>query len=192
MTEKQINETLVTDVTRIMNAGGKLAGCSSWKDKELKIAKMLNAGKEHELRASIEAIVSEKCGTKDASIDGIFSKTYINNILTILKYREEKAEHKNSQIKLNAGSYDCSEYVDQIINKLQISRSTVTGYRAIELTGSEEELARRVAEKFGAPVRVTVEKISDPSFVYREKSAYLGHKIYATTQLLPVVKLEVI
>ena len=192
MTEKQINEILVTDVTRIMNAGRRLAGCSSWKDKELKIVKMLNAGKEHELRAAIEAIVLEKCGAKGASIDGIFSRTYINNILTLLRYREEKAEHKNSQIKLNAGNYDYSEYITQIINRLKTSRSTVTGYRAIELAGSEEELARRVTEKFGAPVRVTVEKMSDPSFVYREKNAYLGHRIWATTQLLPVVKLEIV
>lgn len=189
MTEKQINEQLVEDVVRILTVANawkdEKPQSRTCKDREQRIAKKMNDGEEAELYAQISEILQECNGR---SYRNILSKYYIKNAMTLLRYRIEEKASEASSITLLKERYDLSKYCDAVIQELRHAKETVLGYRAYELSGSLSAL-KEALRAYGVTgdISLRIEYVSDPGTVYREKCPYLTHKIWETTQLLPII-----
>lgn len=195
MTEKQINEQLVEDINRIFTVAGvwkndKRLQSASCEEHERSIERALNAG--HEKAEKITQTVKEILDSCKTSVyKNILAKTYIKYVYTLLLYRAEAAAKaaggKLAPIHKPDEVYDLKQYIDAITAARTQDGLTVTGYRALEIAGSEENLARILSKALGASIEVSIENITDPKYTYKEKEPYYSHKIWMTTQLMPIV-----
>ena len=195
MTEKQINEQLVEDINRVFTIAGiwntdKRLQSASCEERERSIERALNAGgeKAERITETIKEIL-ESC--KASVYKNILAKTYIKYVYTSLIYRAEAAAKtasgKLTPIHKPDEAYDLTKYIDAIAESRTHDNTTATGYRALEIAGSKENLARILSKALRTEVEVSVENITDPKYTYKEKEPYYSHKIWMTTQLMPIV-----
>lgn len=195
MTEKQINEQLVEDINRVFTIAGvwksdKCLRSASCEERERSIEHALNAGGEK--AEKIIQTVKEILDSCNSSVyKNVLAKTYIKHVYTLLNYRAEAAAKatggKLAPIHKPEEAYDLTRYIDAIAAARTQEGLTVTGYRALEIAGSKENLAKILSKALRTDVEVSIENLGDPKYTYKEKEPYYSHKIWMITQLMPIV-----
>lgn len=187
MTETQINEKLIEDVTRIMTVDEFLNGIAGdpWQQKIHLVEGMLNSGREDELITVIENILTKH--DEEDFIGQILDKTYLTNTCTLLRYRQEQPDnpivvyHEHNKLTA-AGWKEVKEILDQY-------GETVVDCLELEQAGSIKALEGLLKSRFNEAVTAEIWFRDNPD-VYRQKMPYLGHKIWACTQMLPIIKIR--